>query len=90
MSNDLKGFIEDLEKFNELLEGTQREEGLVDTLKSLLRSRKVLLAVAGATQTIVAHYLNVPPEVWAAIDGLIVAVIGAIAHEDAAEKRGSG
>jgi hypothetical protein len=60
----------------------------VDTLKALLHSRKVLLAMAGVAQTLVAHYFDIPAEVWASIDGLLVVVIGAIAHEDAAEKRG--
>jgi membrane associated rhomboid family serine protease len=55
--------------------------------KTLFKSRKVVLALVGIAQTLVAHYLEIPVEVWASIDGLIVAVIGGIAVEDAAEKR---
>jgi hypothetical protein len=66
-----------------------QEEGFVDTLKALLRSRKVLLAVFGVVQTIVAHYFELPAEVWGAIDTLVLALIAAIAYEDAAEKRAS-
>lgn len=58
----------------------------MNTLKLLLRSRKVLLAAFGVVQTLAAHYLDIPIEVWASIDALVVAVIGAIAYEDAAEK----
>lgn len=55
-------------------------------IKSLLRSRKVLLGALGVVQTIVLHYLGLPPEVWAAIDALLVAIIGGIAYEDGKEK----
>lgn len=59
----------------------------MNTLRALLRSRKVLTALFGVIQTITLHYLNVDPEVWASIDVLIVTLIGAIALEDAAAKR---
>ena len=58
----------------------------MSTLSSLARSRKVLLALLGVVSTLVLHYLNIDPEVWAAIDALLVTVIGAIAYEDAAAK----
>lgn len=59
----------------------------MNVLKALLRSRKVWLALIAATQTIVFSLLpNFPPEVWQAIDTIIVAVIGSIAIEDAALK----
>ncbi len=56
-------------------------------MKSLLRSRKVLLAVLGVVQTLVLHYLDLPTEVWASINALLLAVIGGIAIEDAATKK---
>ena len=58
-------------------------------IKSLLKSRKVLIAAVGVLQTLVLHYLKIDPEVWASIDGLLLALIVSIAHEDAAEKQGS-
>jgi len=57
-----------------------------DGLKSLLRSRKVLLALLGVVQTLVLAYLRVKPEVWAAIDALLLVLINSIATEDAATK----
>ena len=55
-------------------------------VQSLLRSRKFLLAVLGVISTLVAHYLDIPKDVWLSIDGLLLAVIAGIAVEDAAEK----
>lgn len=60
---------------------------LVRALQALLHSRKFLLLVFGVVQTLVAYYADIPAEVWASIDALVVAVIAGIAHEDAAEKR---
>lgn len=60
----------------------------MEPLKALFRSRKFLIALFGVVQTMVNHYFDVPAEVWASIDGLLVVLIGAIAHEDAAQKRG--
>lgn len=57
-----------------------------EVLLSLFYSRKVLLALAGVISTVAAHYFNIPVEVWAAIDALLLAVIGGIAYEDGAEK----
>lgn len=59
---------------------------LKNTLFLLLTSRKFLLAVLAVVQTVVLHYVNVPQDIWLAIDGLLVTVIGTIALEDAAEK----
>ena len=52
-------------------------------LIQLRRTAGKLLAVV---QTVVLHYVNVPQDIWLAIDGLLVTVIGTIALEDAAEK----
>jgi hypothetical protein len=76
----------DLDRFSEV--AVIQGQTFMDTLMALLHSRKVLLAMAGVAQTLIAHYFDIPAEVWASIDGLLVVVIGAIAHEDAAEKRG--
>jgi hypothetical protein len=54
--------------------------------QALLHSRKFLLAVFGVVQTLVSHYLQIPADVWQAIDGLILVLIGAIAIEDSSEK----
>lgn len=59
---------------------------LKNTLFLLLTSRKFLLALAAVVQTVVLHYIEVPKEIWTAIDALVVTVIGTIALEDAAEK----
>jgi len=58
----------------------------IDGIKTLLRSRKVLLALLGVVQTLVLAYLNVRPEVWAAIDALLLVLIDGISKEDAAAK----
>lgn len=56
-------------------------------LKSLLYSRKFWLAVLALVQTVLFNLLpNFPAEVWQAIDAVLVALIGAIAVEDAAAK----
>lgn len=54
---------------------------------SLLHSRKFLLAVFAVVQSVIFAYIEIDPSVWQAIDGLILALIAAIAWEDAAEKR---
>jgi hypothetical protein len=56
-------------------------------MKSLLKSRKVLLAVLGVIQTAGSIYLDLPAELWVSINALLVTLIGAIAVEDAADKR---
>jgi hypothetical protein len=55
-------------------------------MNGLLKSRKFWLAVFAVIQTVVLHYLSIPQDIWAAIDGLIVTVILSIAIEDAGEK----
>ena len=60
-------------------------------MRSLLYSRKFWLAVFGVVQTVVFSLLpEFPAEVWQAIDALVVALIGTIALEDAAQKWGGG
>jgi hypothetical protein len=97
MNNAFKGFAKALaecgkqmKQFGYLIDPPKKEEGFVDILKSLLRSRKVLLAILAVVQTLVAHYLDIPTEVWASVDALLVVLIGAIAYEDAAEKSSGG
>ena len=58
------------------------------TLNGLLQSRKFYLACFGAIQSLVFHYIEVDPVVWQSIDALVIVLIAAIAHEDAAEKKG--
>lgn len=57
---------------------------------NLLASRKFWLAIVGVVTAIVSYYADVPPEVWAPIEVLMVTMIGSIAVEDAALKLGSG
>lgn len=60
---------------------------MLDAIKALLRSRKFWLAVIGIAQTILFQFFpNFPDEVWQAINVLLLALIGMIAVEDAAEK----
>lgn len=63
----------------------------MNPVTSLLKSRKILLLIFGIVQSLVLHYLSVPPDIWQAIDALIIAVIAGIALEDAgAKSSGSG
>lgn len=58
-----------------------------EALKSLLRSRKFLLAVFDLAQVLVFHFVvDFPPEVWQAIHTLVMVLIAAIAAEDFASK----
>jgi uncharacterized Tic20 family protein len=59
----------------------------METINSLFRSRKFLVALLGVITTLVSHYLNIPAEVWASIDALLLTVIAGIAYEDGQEKR---
>ena len=59
-------------------------------LRSLLYSRKFWLAVFGVVQTLVSHYLEIPADIWGAIDALVGVLIASIAAEDAALKIGAG
>jgi hypothetical protein len=56
-------------------------------LASLLRSRKFYLAVFGVITAVVSHYLQIPQDIWLAIEALVMVLISAIAVEDAALKR---
>jgi hypothetical protein len=51
-------------------------------IKALLMSRKFLLGVVAVIQTIAAHYLDIPRDIWLAVDALIGIVIVSIAYED--------
>lgn len=51
-------------------------------LKNLFLSRKFLLALFAVVQTVVLHYAGMPPEIWAAVDIMIITLIGSIAYED--------
>lgn len=57
----------------------------MEVLRNLVRSRKFWLAVFAVIQTIVfALWPGFNPQIWQAIDTLVVVLIGAIAYEDAA------
>jgi len=57
-------------------------------LERLMLSRKFWLALAAIAQTVVfALWPGFPPDVWKAIDALLVALIASIAYEDAAVGR---
>ncbi|MHB0966027.1 MAG: hypothetical protein ACYC36_06175 [Bellilinea sp.] len=55
-------------------------------MNGLLHSRKFWLAVFGVVQAVVAHYLNIPDDIWQSIVALVIVLIGSIAVEDAALK----
>lgn len=64
------------------------QEGYLNALESLMRSRKVWLAVIGVAQTFLFYYIpNFPQEVWLSVNGLLIVMMSAIAWEDAAQKR---
>jgi len=57
-------------------------------MASLLKSRKFWLAILAMAQTILFQFVpEFPATVWQSIDGVLIVLIGAIAAEDAAEKR---
>ncbi len=56
-------------------------------LMSLVRSRKFWLAVFGVITAVVSHYLQIPQDIWIAIEALVLVLISTIALEDAALKR---
>ena len=62
---------------------------IIDPIKSLLYSRKFLLAVLALAQTLVLKYLHIDAEVWQGVNAVLLVLIGAIAVEDAAEKFGA-
>lgn len=56
-------------------------------IKSLLRSRKVLLALVAVVNTIVGHYYpQIPADVTEAINQFALVIIAAITAEDFAAK----
>ena len=55
-------------------------------LLSLLKSRKVALAIVGIAGVLLAHYSGLPSDVQLSIVGLLGAVILGIAHEDSGAK----
>ena len=62
----------------------------METLRALLHSRKVLIAVFAVVAKLILVYVpNFPPELWTAIEELAMVLIAAIAIEDAAEKFGN-
>ena len=66
-------------------------EGLRNFWNWLIRSRKVMIALLALIQTIVFNFIpDFPQEVWIAIDAFALALIGAIAVEDAGQKIGNG
>ena len=58
----------------------------MDGFKSLLRSRKVLIAAVGLVGVVLAEYSGLPLEVQVAIVALCYALIDGISKEDAALK----
>jgi hypothetical protein len=62
-----------------------------NAISTLFRSRKFLLALFAVIQTVVFHFIpSIDPELWQAINVLVIVLIGTIAIEDAAEKHASG
>ena len=53
---------------------------------NFFKSRKFWLAVLGVVQTVVAHYFEIPQDIWLAIDALLMSLIMGIAIEDAGAK----
>lgn len=62
----------------------------MDVLASLLRSRKFWIAVVGALGTITMDGAGVSPEVWAAVDTLLMTLIASIAWEDGKRHESEG
>ena len=56
----------------------------------LLRNRQFWVAVLALLQTVVLNYLNVPAEIWASIDAILVVVIGAYTVEQVAQIKAEG
>jgi hypothetical protein len=58
---------------------------------SLFRSRKFWLAMVGIAQTVLFNLIpDFPPEIWEAINVLLLVLIATYAWEDAAAKRAAG
>ena len=63
----------------------------MDGYRSLLKSRKVLIALVAVVNTIIGHYYpQVPPEVTDSINQFALVVIAAITAEDVAAKLKTG
>lgn len=61
----------------------------MEGLLSLFRSRKFWLAMVGIAQTVLFNLIpDFPPEIWEAINVLLLVLIATYAWEDAAAKRG--
>jgi hypothetical protein len=59
----------------------------MNPLATLLRSRKFWLSLIAVAQTIIFHYFtDFPPEVWQAINVILLFLVGTITAEDAAAK----
>lgn len=58
-------------------------------MQSLLRSRKFYLSLWALIQTIVGHYLQIPSDIIAAADAVVIVLVAAIAYEDGQEKSGN-
>lgn len=57
---------------------------------ALLRNRQFWVAVLALLQTVVLNYLNVPAEIWASVDAILVVVIGAYTVEQVAQIKAEG
>lgn len=57
---------------------------------ALLRNRQFWVAVLALLQTVVLNYLNVPAEIWASIDAILVVVIGVYTVEQVAQIKAEG
>ena len=57
---------------------------------ALLRNRQFWVAVLALLQTVVLNYLNVPAEIWASIDAILVVVISAYTVEQVAQIKAEG
>jgi len=58
---------------------------MLNAIKTLFKSRKFLLALLAAVQSITLNYFDLPQEVWLSISAVLVVLIHAIATEDAAK-----
>ena len=52
----------------------------------LIRSEQFWLAVVDLVQIVLLSYLGVPAEMWGAINGILLVIIGALTVDDVVEK----
>ena len=52
----------------------------------LIRSEQFWLAVVDLVQIVLLSYLGVPAEIWGAINGILLVIIGALTVDDVVEK----